>query len=151
MRALKVRRGQASRSLRSRYARSACLCAEARRRILSAGDHRMGAIAITGAGSGIGAATRARLQRAGKRVLGVDLRGAEIAADLGKAAGRAQAAREIVSLVRAGRVQPEGPWILAVVESETRPAILKALEEASAKTVDEEIQGRFAAAVRAIE
>ena len=57
----------------------------------------MGAIAITGAGSGIGAATRARLQRAGKRVLGVDIRGAEIAADLGKASGRAQAAREIVS------------------------------------------------------
>lgn len=57
----------------------------------------MGAIAITGAGSGIGAATRARLQRAGKRVLGVDIRGAEIAADLGKAAGRAHAAREIVA------------------------------------------------------
>jgi len=57
----------------------------------------MATIAITGAGSGIGAATRARLQRAGSRVLGVDLRGAEIAADLGKAAGRARAAREIVS------------------------------------------------------
>jgi len=54
-----------------------------------------GAIAITGAGSGIGAATRARLQRAGKRVLGVDIRGAEIAADLGKASGRSQAAREL--------------------------------------------------------
>lgn len=57
----------------------------------------MGAIAITGAGSGIGAATRARLQRAGKRVIGVDIRGAEIAADLGKASGRARAAREVLS------------------------------------------------------
>jgi len=57
----------------------------------------MGAIAITGAGSGIGAATRTRLQRAGKRVVGVDIRGAEIGADLGKAAGRAQAVRDIIS------------------------------------------------------
>jgi len=65
--------------------------------MLIAGESGMGAIAITGAGSGIGAATRARLQRAGSRVLGVDLRGAEIAADLGKAAGRARAVREIVS------------------------------------------------------
>ena len=52
---------------------------------------------ITGAGSGIGAATRARLQRAGKRVVGVDLRGAEITADLAKAAGRAHAVKEVVA------------------------------------------------------
>jgi len=57
----------------------------------------MAAIAITGAGSGIGAATRARLQRAGKRVVGVDLRGAEIVADLAKASGRALAAKEILA------------------------------------------------------
>jgi NAD(P)-dependent dehydrogenase (short-subunit alcohol dehydrogenase family) len=57
----------------------------------------MGAIAITGAGSGIGAATRARLQRAGKRVIGVDIRGAEIAADLGKERGRALAAKEVIA------------------------------------------------------
>ena len=55
------------------------------------------AIAITGAGSGIGAATRARLQRAGRRVVGVDLQGAEIVADLAKASGRAHAAKEIVA------------------------------------------------------
>jgi NAD(P)-dependent dehydrogenase (short-subunit alcohol dehydrogenase family) len=52
---------------------------------------------ITGAGSGIGAATRARLQRAGKRVLGVDLKGAEIVADLAKASGRAHAAKEVIA------------------------------------------------------
>ena len=57
----------------------------------------MAAIAITGAGSGIGAATRARLQRAGKRVVGVDLHGAEIVADLAKASGRAHAAKEILA------------------------------------------------------
>jgi NAD(P)-dependent dehydrogenase (short-subunit alcohol dehydrogenase family) len=52
---------------------------------------------VTGAGSGIGAATRARLQRAGKRVLGVDLKGAEIVADLAKASGRAHAAKEVIA------------------------------------------------------
>jgi NAD(P)-dependent dehydrogenase (short-subunit alcohol dehydrogenase family) len=55
------------------------------------------ATVITGAGSGIGAATRARLQRAGKRVVGIDLRGAEITADLAKAAGRALAAKEALA------------------------------------------------------
>lgn len=58
-------------------------------------SHRI--IAVTGAGSGIGAATRARLQRSGRRVIGVDLRGAEIAADLAKASGRHTAEREIVA------------------------------------------------------
>jgi NAD(P)-dependent dehydrogenase (short-subunit alcohol dehydrogenase family) len=48
-------------------------------------------IAITGSGSGIGAATAERLRAAGHRVLGIDLRNAEIAADLSTADGRAQA------------------------------------------------------------
>ena len=38
----------------------------------------MGIYAISGAGSGIGAATRARLEAAGHEVVGVDLRNAEI-------------------------------------------------------------------------
>jgi len=45
-------------------------------------------VAITGAGSGIGAATAARLSADGHRVIGVDLRGAEIEADLGTPEGR---------------------------------------------------------------
>lgn len=46
---------------------------------------------ITGSGSGIGAATRERLESAGHEVLGVDLVGAEVLADLSHAEGRARA------------------------------------------------------------
>ena len=49
-------------------------------------------VAITGAASGIGAATAARLASDGHRVIGVDLRasnGVEVGADLGTAEGRA--------------------------------------------------------------
>jgi NAD(P)-dependent dehydrogenase (short-subunit alcohol dehydrogenase family) len=45
-------------------------------------------VAVTGTTSGIGAATRARLERAGHRVIGVDLRDAEVLADLSSADGR---------------------------------------------------------------
>lgn len=45
-------------------------------------------IAITGSAGGIGGATRARLESAGARVIGVDVRDAEVIADLSTAAGR---------------------------------------------------------------
>jgi NAD(P)-dependent dehydrogenase (short-subunit alcohol dehydrogenase family) len=48
-------------------------------------------IAITGVGSGIGAATAARLQSVGHRVLGVDIHNASVLADLATAEGRARA------------------------------------------------------------
>jgi NAD(P)-dependent dehydrogenase (short-subunit alcohol dehydrogenase family) len=48
-------------------------------------------IAITGSGSGMGAATRTRLVEEGHRVIGVDLRNADIIADLGTPDGRAEA------------------------------------------------------------
>ncbi|MCU0268320.1 MAG: SDR family oxidoreductase [Acidimicrobiales bacterium] len=48
----------------------------------------MGTIAITGAASGIGLATRRRLEADGHRVVGVDLRDAEVVADLSTDAGR---------------------------------------------------------------
>lgn len=51
----------------------------------------MGVIAVTGSASGIGAGIRERLTRDGHRVIGVDLRAAEVVADLGTAAGRAAA------------------------------------------------------------
>lgn len=52
---------------------------------------------ITGSASGIGAATRARLEAAGDRVIGVDLRDADVLADLSDAKGRADALREILT------------------------------------------------------
>lgn len=52
-------------------------------------------IAITGSASGIGAATRAILESQGCEVIGVDLREAEIIADLSGADGRDQAVSQI--------------------------------------------------------
>ena len=49
----------------------------------------MGTIAITGSASGIGRATRERLEREGHTVIGVDLRDAEVIADLTTPDGRA--------------------------------------------------------------
>jgi NAD(P)-dependent dehydrogenase (short-subunit alcohol dehydrogenase family) len=51
----------------------------------------MGTIVVTGSASGIGAATAERLRKDGHRVIGVDLRAAEVLADLGSEAGRAAA------------------------------------------------------------
>lgn len=49
----------------------------------------MTTIAVTGSAGGIGSATRARLEAAGHRVIGVDVRDAEVVADLSSPAGRA--------------------------------------------------------------
>lgn len=49
----------------------------------------MGTIAVTGSAGGIGAATVARLRAKGHRVIGVDIRDAEVIADLSTADGRA--------------------------------------------------------------
>ena len=51
----------------------------------------MRTIVVTGSASGMGAATRKRLEAAGDTVIGVDLRDAEVEADLGTADGRAAA------------------------------------------------------------
>ncbi|HET6168423.1 MAG TPA: SDR family oxidoreductase [Marmoricola sp.] len=62
----------------------------------------MGTYVITGAASGIGAATSARLVADGHRVIGVDLRGADIEADLSTEAGRADAVRRVRELAPDG-------------------------------------------------
>src|SRR5262245_33607455 len=54
-------------------------------------DAHMSPVAVTGAASGIGAAVRRRLEDAGGTVIGVDVRDAEVVADLATAAGRAEA------------------------------------------------------------
>lgn len=55
-------------------------------------------VAVTGSASGIGASTAALLRERGDRVIGVDLRGAEVCADLSTAAGRAQAVADVTAL-----------------------------------------------------
>ena len=55
-------------------------------------------IAITGAGSGMGAALAGRLTAGGDRVIGIDLRNAEVEADLGTPAGRALAIETVSAL-----------------------------------------------------
>jgi len=55
----------------------------------------MRTIVVTGSASGIGAAVRARLEAAAERVVGVDLRDAEVIADLGRPEGRVAAAAAI--------------------------------------------------------
>ena len=58
-------------------------------------------IVVTGSASGIGAATAARLRSAGHRVIGVDLRDAEVVADLSRPDGRAGAIRDVTALAGA--------------------------------------------------
>ncbi|WP_431035772.1 SDR family oxidoreductase [Streptomyces sp. P6-2-1] len=58
----------------------------------------MSTYAVTGSASGMGAASAARLRAAGHQVIGVDLRDADVVADLGTAEGRAHAVREIIRL-----------------------------------------------------
>lgn len=60
----------------------------------------MGIYAVTGAGSGIGAATKSHLEARGHVVFGVDLSGQTITADLSTRAGRAHAVAEIERLTR---------------------------------------------------
>ena len=56
----------------------------------------MATIAITGSASGIGAATRARVEASGATVIGVDLRDAEVTADLSTPDGRERAVAEVL-------------------------------------------------------
>ncbi len=56
----------------------------------------MGTYAISGSASGMGAATRARLEAAGHEVIGIDLRNAEVIADLGTVDGRAAAVAAVI-------------------------------------------------------
>ncbi|OUC94916.1 SDR family oxidoreductase [Streptosporangium minutum] len=57
----------------------------------------MATFAVTGSASGMGAASAAALSAAGHTVIGVDLRDADILADLGTAEGRERAAEEILA------------------------------------------------------
>jgi len=57
----------------------------------------MGIFAISGSATGIGAAIRKRFESDGHRVIGIDLRDVEVAADLSSSEGRARAITETVA------------------------------------------------------
>lgn len=78
----------------------------------------MAVIVVTGSASGIGAATRARLEDAGDAVIGVDLRDAEVIADLATPAGRAAA---IAAVLQATGGQLDGLVVCAGVGPQTEP------------------------------
>ena len=56
----------------------------------------MGVIAVTGSAGGIGGAIKARIEAAGHRVIGVDVRDTEVIADLSSADGRSAACAGVV-------------------------------------------------------
>jgi len=58
----------------------------------------MSVVAISGAASGIGAATAELLAERGHRVIGIDLRDADVMADLATPDGRAQAVDTVLEL-----------------------------------------------------
>jgi NAD(P)-dependent dehydrogenase (short-subunit alcohol dehydrogenase family) len=55
-------------------------------------------VVVTGSGSGMGAAIADLMRGTGQRVVGVDLRGAEVIADLSAPAGRAAAVAQVMEL-----------------------------------------------------
>jgi NAD(P)-dependent dehydrogenase (short-subunit alcohol dehydrogenase family) len=81
----------------------------------------MGTIAITGAASGIGLATRTRLEAAGDRVVGIDLRDAEVIADLATVEGR-EAMVAGVAAATGGVL--DGLVAAAGISSEDGPAVV---------------------------
>jgi len=78
----------------------------------------MAVIVVTGSASGIGLATRARLEATGDQVVGVDLRDAEVLADLATPAGRAAA---IAAVLQATRGNIDGLVVCAGVGPECEP------------------------------
>ena len=82
----------------------------------------MGTIAITGSAGGIGSATRERLEKDGHRVIGIDVRDAEVIADLATPAGRGEMIRAtsdacdgvLDGLVAAAGIMGEGPTVVAI-------------------------------------
>lgn len=82
----------------------------------------MGTIAVTGAAGGMGVALRARLDAQGHRVIGVDVRDAEVIADLGTPDGRSAMVEAVTDLsggaldglVAAAGISGEGPPVVSI-------------------------------------
>lgn len=78
----------------------------------------MAVIVVTGSASGIGLATRQRLEETGDQVIGVDLHDAEILADLATPVGRASA---ITSVLQTARGRVDGLVVCAGIGPESEP------------------------------
>lgn len=82
----------------------------------------MGTIVVTGSAGGIGRATCARLTAGGHRVIGVDVRDADVVADLSNAAGRDAMVRAVEDacggvldgLVAAAGIMGDGPEVVSI-------------------------------------
>jgi NAD(P)-dependent dehydrogenase (short-subunit alcohol dehydrogenase family) len=78
-------------------------------------------IAVSGSGSGIGAAVYGRFERSGARVIGIDLHDADITADLSGRQGRDQAVAGVSAL---SGPRLDGAVVCAGVGPQTRPTDL---------------------------
>ncbi|MEU8705409.1 SDR family oxidoreductase [Streptomyces sp. NPDC048565] len=105
----------------------------------------MGTIAVTGAASGMGASIAARLTEEGHRVIGVDLRGTEVEADLGTPAGRAAAAAEVTRLAD-GRLDGFVPFAGISGGAGRPPSLLVSVNYFGAVGLLEELRPALAAA-----
>ena len=108
----------------------------------------MGTIAITGSASGIGAATRARLERGGHTVIGVDQRDAEVVADLSSPPGRDDAVAGVLDrcdgrldglLTAAGVGPPFDPQAMISINYFGSEALLTSLRPALAASGDAQV------------
>ena len=98
-------------------------CGSGIRRAPGASGDAMSVCAVTGSASGIGAAIRRRLEKDGARVIGIDLRDAEIVADLRSPEGREAAVAGV--LARCSR-QLDRLVVAAGVGSQVKPPSLVA-------------------------
>jgi NAD(P)-dependent dehydrogenase (short-subunit alcohol dehydrogenase family) len=69
----------------------------------------MRTVVVTGSASGMGAATKSRLEADGQRVIGIDVRDADVIADLGTVVGR-RAAIEAVTQLTGGVIDGLVTW-----------------------------------------
>lgn len=104
----------------------------------------MGTVCITGSASGIGAATRRRVEQGGHTVLGVDLHDAEVTADLSTVDGRAAMVAGVTEasggaldgLVVAAGVNGAGPRSVVAIDYFGAVATLDGLRPLLARGTD---------------
>ena len=108
----------------------------------------MGTIAISGSASGIGAATRQLVEEAGHEVIGIDLRGAELTADLSTVEGRTATVDGVLAacggrldglVTAAGVGPPFDPQAMCSINYFGTAALLTGLRDALAASGDAQV------------